>query len=260
ALKSVYPVSISADDVLNEAGGMDRVTADDVKAAVMADADEAYTKREELLTPDGMRQLERRVVLSVLDRKWREHLYEMDYLKEGIGLRAMAQRDPLVEYQHEGYDLFTAMMDAIKEESVGFLYNLEVQVKQAEAEVSAAPAAEQQPEAAAIETTQPVEAPAVETAPADHPEKKAAPVLTGAGLDEPRRQVPLSFSGPSESEGAGLSDADPAASAQKARRTLHNEAQASHKDGQTFPGAKPNAPCPCGSGKKYKMCHGKNEA
>jgi preprotein translocase subunit SecA len=75
-----------------------------------------------------MRELERRVVLSVLDRKWREHLYEMDYLQEGIGLRAMAQRDPLVEYQREGYDLFNAMMDGIKEESVGFLFNVDVQV------------------------------------------------------------------------------------------------------------------------------------
>jgi preprotein translocase subunit SecA len=69
-------------------------------------------------------------VLSVLDRKWREHLYEMDYLREGIGLRAMAQRDPLVEYQREGYDMFNAMMDGIKEESVGNLFNLEVQVQE----------------------------------------------------------------------------------------------------------------------------------
>ena len=75
-----------------------------------------------------MRELERRVVLSVLDRKWREHLYEMDYLQEGIGLRAMAQRDPLVEYQREGFNMFAAMMDAIKEESVGYVFNLEVQV------------------------------------------------------------------------------------------------------------------------------------
>ena len=77
------------------------------------------------------RELERRVILSVLDRKWREHLYEMDYLRDGIGLRAMAQRDPLIEYQREGYDLFTAMMDSIKEETVGYLFNVEVQVQQA---------------------------------------------------------------------------------------------------------------------------------
>src|SRR4029450_7652905 len=80
---------------------------------------------------EAMREFERKVVLSVLDRKWREHLYEMDYLQEGIGLRAMAQRDPLVEYQREGFDLFSSMMDAIKEESVGYLFNLEVQVEQA---------------------------------------------------------------------------------------------------------------------------------
>ena len=85
-----------------------------------------------------MRELERRVLLSVLDRKWREHLYEMDYLREGIGLRAYSQRDPLVEYQREGFDMFSAMMDGIKEESVGFLFNLEVQVEE-EQPAAAAP-------------------------------------------------------------------------------------------------------------------------
>jgi preprotein translocase subunit SecA len=90
-----------------------------------------------------MRELERRVLLSVMDRKWREHLYEMDYLQEGIGLRAMGQRDPLVEYQREGFDMFNAMMEAIKEESVGFLFNVEVKTEQPTAAVPApAPAAD----------------------------------------------------------------------------------------------------------------------
>ena len=75
-----------------------------------------------------MRELERRVVLSVIDRRWQDHLYEMDYLKDGIGLRAMAQRDPLVEYQREGFAMFQNMMGAIREETVGFLFNLEVEV------------------------------------------------------------------------------------------------------------------------------------
>src|SRR5664279_4876249 len=97
---------------------------------IVADAQAAYDQREEELGEEVTRELERRVLLSVLDRKWREHLYEMDYLQEGIGLRAMAQRDPLVEYQKEGFDMFSAMMDAIKEESVGFLFNLEVQVEE----------------------------------------------------------------------------------------------------------------------------------
>jgi len=64
----------------------------------------------------------------VIDRRWRDHLYEMDYLKDGIGLRAMAQRDPLIEYQREGYTMFQAMMGMIREESVGFIFNLDVQV------------------------------------------------------------------------------------------------------------------------------------
>jgi preprotein translocase subunit SecA len=97
---------------------------------VEANAQEAYDRREAELTPDNMREIERRVVLSVLDRKWREHLYEMDYLREGIGLRAMAQRDPLVEYQREGYDMFNSMMDGIKEESVGNLFNLQIEFQE----------------------------------------------------------------------------------------------------------------------------------
>ena len=79
-----------------------------------------------------MRQLERNVLLDVIDRKWREHLYEMDYLKEGIGLRAMAQRDPLVEYQREGFDMFIGMLDGLKEESVGFLFNVQVEAAPAQ--------------------------------------------------------------------------------------------------------------------------------
>ena len=95
-----------------------------------SEAHHAYDAREASVGEETMRELERRVILSVLDRRWREHLYEMDYLQEGIGLRAMAQRDP-VEYQREGFDLFNAMMEAIKEEAVGYLYNVEVQVEPA---------------------------------------------------------------------------------------------------------------------------------
>ncbi|MFT4306382.1 MAG: preprotein translocase subunit SecA, partial [Microbacterium sp.] len=127
-LRQIFPVSITSEDVIDEAGGLTRVTREQLIDELTSDAKIAYVAREEELGSDIMRQLERRVVLSVLDRKWREHLYEMDYLKEGIGLRAMAQRDPLVEYQREGYQLFQAMNEAIKEESVGFLFNLEVKV------------------------------------------------------------------------------------------------------------------------------------
>ncbi len=139
-LKGIYPVSITAEDVIEEAGGQNRLTTDMLLKELSSDIHLAFTAREEELTPDIMRQLERRVVLSVLDRKWREHLYEMDYLKEGIGLRAMGQRDPLVEYQREGYHLFQAMNEAIKEESVSYLFNLEVKVQQPEGADGQAPA------------------------------------------------------------------------------------------------------------------------
>ena len=94
-------------------------SASELEEAFVADAEAAYDRREEQLGADVMRELERRVLLTVLDRKWREHLYEMDYLREGIGLRAMAQRDPLVEYQREGGDMFNQMMEAFMEEVVG---------------------------------------------------------------------------------------------------------------------------------------------
>ncbi|MFJ3956427.1 preprotein translocase subunit SecA [Arthrobacter sp. NPDC090010] len=132
-LKTLYPMTLSQKDVFEEVGGKSGVTSNFLKEEILSDARLAYESREGQLGEENMREFERRVVLSVIGRKWQEHLYEMDYLKEGIGLRAMAQRDPLVEYQREGYTLFQAMMGAIREESVGFLFNLEVEVTDAPA-------------------------------------------------------------------------------------------------------------------------------
>ena len=130
ALKTLYPISLTLDEAIEQAGGdKSDLTREFLLEELVADAQAAYDQREEDLGAEVMRELERRVLLSVLDRKWREHLYEMDYLQEGIGLRAMAQRDPLVEYQREGFDMFAAMMDGVKEESVGFLFNLDVEVE-----------------------------------------------------------------------------------------------------------------------------------
>lgn len=126
-LKTLYPISITVDEVLSEAG-RGKITPAFIKKEVLSDAKIAYQRREEKLGEVAMRELERRVVLSVIDRRWRDHLYEMDYLKDGIGLRAMAQRDPLVEYQREGFALYQSMMGQIREEAVGFLFNLEVEV------------------------------------------------------------------------------------------------------------------------------------
>ena len=182
ALKGLYPISFTAEELLNEIGGASALDSEFLLDRILMDANLAYEKRESDLSSTVMRELERKILLSVLDRKWREHLYEMDYLQEGIGLRAMAQRDPLVEYQREGFDLFTAMMDAIKEELVSYLFNAEVQVKGDQVGAKGltptpAPVAQLQYSAAEIEPTTPG-------------------------------------------------------------------------------GTSKNAPCPCGSGKKYKRCHG----
>jgi preprotein translocase subunit SecA len=167
ALKNIYPVGISVEDVIEEAGGIVGVSQDMLIAELTADAQLAYDRREAQVGEEGMREVERRVVLSVLDRKWREHLYEMDYLQEGIGLRAMAQRDPLVEYQREGFLLFQAMTEAIKEESVGYLFNIEVQVQ---------------------------------TGPADgeDADSEGAPVVVAKGLDAPKEPGQLQYSAPTE--------------------------------------------------------------
>ncbi|CAB4543296.1 unannotated protein [freshwater metagenome] len=185
ALKTIYPISFTIDELVAKVGSRSGLDADFLTAAVVQDCKAAYEKREESLGAQVMRELERKVLLSVLDRKWREHLYEMDYLQEGIGLRAMAQRDPLVEYQREGFDLFSAMMDAIKEEIAGFLFNIEVTVEASSNEV------------------------------------------TGAGLEA--KSLPTS----------GL------------------QYTAADENGvKTTGDVSRNAPCPCGSGKKYKRCHG----
>jgi len=133
ALKTLYPVGIDYHELLHadDVGEADDLSREELLEALLADAENSYAAREaqvdETAGTGAMRELERGVLLSVLDRKWREHLYEMDYLKEGIGLRAMAQRDPLVEYQREGFDMFRGMLDGLKEESVGFLFNVAVE-------------------------------------------------------------------------------------------------------------------------------------
>jgi len=127
AFKQLFPISITVEDVIAEAGG-DRagLTGELITEMVTDDAKAAYKRREEEFGAEKMRDIERRVVLGVLDRRWREHLYEMDYLREGIGLRGYGQRDPLIEYQREGYDMFNTMMEGIKEDTVGFLFNLKI--------------------------------------------------------------------------------------------------------------------------------------
>ena len=133
-LKAIYPISFSFEELINEVGGISGLDGDFLAQRIVDDIVNAYDEREKNLGTEVTRELERKILLSVLDRKWREHLYEMDYLQEGIGLRAMAQRDPLVEYQKEGYELFSAMIEAMKEEMVGYLFNVEVKVEDTQVE------------------------------------------------------------------------------------------------------------------------------
>jgi preprotein translocase subunit SecA len=247
-LKTLYPTELTVDALVDEVGG-DRsgLTQDFLVERLTEDAHAAYDKREEQLGSEVMRELERRVVLSVLDRKWREHLYEMDYLREGIGLRAMAQRDPLVEYQREGYDMFVTMMESIKEESVGFIFNLDVQVEQFQPQ---GPQLDETPQQ--LPTIQGVRAVERRSTRADEllvpnapvaevpPRPQDQPRVQAKGLSAAKRPSRLSYSAPTV-------DGD--------------DEVATHADAGTdgeleYAGTPRNAPCPCGSGKKYKRCHG----
>ncbi|MFF5344134.1 preprotein translocase subunit SecA [Streptomyces althioticus] len=178
AFKQLYPVSVTVEELEEAAGDRAGLTAEFISESIKDDIRAQYEAREAQLGSEIMRELERRVVLSVLDRKWREHLYEMDYLQEGIGLRAMAQKDPLVEYQREGFDMFSAMMDGIKEESVGYLFNLEVQV-------------EQQVEEVPVEDAKPT----ADLEKQDAVPAQARPEIRAKGLDAPQRRN-LHFSAP----------------------------------------------------------------
>jgi preprotein translocase subunit SecA len=265
ALKQLYPVGVTIAQVVDEAGGeKSHLSREVLTEAIQADAHAAYERREEELTPDVMREFERRVVLSVLDRKWREHLYEMDYLREGVSLRGYGQRDPLIEYQREGYDMFTTMMDGIKEESVASLFNLQVQVQEnpiiAEADavngsaalapgLTAVPAAPQDApprQGRPQRQTQPMR-PAAQRPQGQHRRQAeqedgddaALPAGLARGVARPQRAGQLSYSAPDED-----------ASGQAAHRTTGPATTAEYAN------VGRNAPCPCGSGKKFKVCHG----
>ncbi|QQU82981.1 preprotein translocase subunit SecA [Corynebacterium riegelii] len=138
ALESLYGPTVSAQQLIDgtEYGRAGEITSQQLRQALVDDALAQYDKLEENVSAIGgesqMRNIERMVILPIIDTKWREHLYEMDYLKEGIGLRAMAQRDPLVEYQKEGGDMFNAMNEAVQEETVRQLFMMRKQFEQPE--------------------------------------------------------------------------------------------------------------------------------
>jgi preprotein translocase subunit SecA len=258
ALRTLYPIAVTGAEVEAQAGGSRAALSREfLREEILADARAAYEAREEELGADTLRELERRVILSVLDRKWREHLYEMDYLRDGIGLRAMAQRDPLVEYQREGFDLFRAMMDSIQEETVGLLFNLEVTVN-AESEADELDegldegleepgqgAGEEPGDGAAASS--PAGAPAA--APPAAPRPARAPVGAAAGVGA-QSGHPMA-----DLKAAGLGPRRPDR-VQYIAPSETGEATVVGASASEFAGVGRNAMCPCGSGKKFKRCHG----
>jgi preprotein translocase subunit SecA len=196
-VREIYPTSLKLEDFDQESATPEAVTD-----AFLDDAQETYRKREEELGSEALREIERLVLLSVIDNRWREHLYEMDYLQEGIGLRAVGQRDPLVEYQREGFDMFVQMQETIKEDFARYIFHVE----------------------------------------AVREDEQQAP----RRMRQERRQIPMAQmqATPAEVEvdGQGHPPAE--------REGVIVQQARSEKIPR-------NAPCPCGSGKKYKQCHGR---
>jgi preprotein translocase subunit SecA len=182
-------------------------STNEVYDLVMADASAHYSRRESELGPDVLRQIERQVMLSIIDQRWREHLEEMDYLQEGINLRAMGQKDPLTEWQREGYDMFGQMMTGIAQDFVRYVMHVQV-------------VHEEQP---AVQVKN-----LVETSSDDFDDDGFTTAALAGGDVDPEMLRPT---------------------AEEVRRPVV-------KDANDWSNTPRNAPCPCGSGRKYKLCHG----
>jgi len=191
-LKTFWPAQVES------AALFDCRDTDDMYDVVMADASAYYERRETELTPTVMRDVERQVMLRIIDQRWREHLEEMDYLQEGINLRAMGQKDPLSEWQREGYEMFGSMMKGIAQDFVRYVMHVQV-VRNDAPDI-------------AVKNVQQTKSDAPAPMPTDLPAAPAAPAPT------------------------------------KQQTVVKDE----------FSKTPRNAPCPCGSGKKFKMCHGAN--
>ncbi len=254
AIASVYPIAVeqeAAKDAVAKLKGDKAVEA--LKELIVSDAKDQYSEFENKLGSEGLRQLERRVVLAVLDRKWREHLYEMDYLKDGIGLRGMGQRDPLVEYQREGYQMYNSMIEAIKEETIQLLFHVDIdRVAMTEDESTESDEDEAVNAAEAVMGLDGEAAATGESAPSEPETDDEAEKTTIDELaDEQKNEKGIVGMQP-------ISHAEGKVPANK--RPKSEELHSPWADGRTFPGTGKNAQCPCGSGRKYKMCHGQNEA
>jgi preprotein translocase subunit SecA len=213
-MSSLYDTEVTVDELREDLGEISR---ESLSEEFQDDARDAYTAKEEEMTPELMRELERFVILQVVDQRWREHLDAMDYLREGVHLRAMAQKDPLVEYRHEGHIMFEALGAAIREEVVLTLFHAQL-------------------------------------APEEADELQRAQEAAGANGDG-LQYAHESLAGAEAIAAAGGGTA--------ATATLAMSGGGSTTAGAPRPIVKSerenigrNDPCWCGSGKKFKKCHG----
>jgi len=176
---------------------------------------EGYEAKEESIGAETLREIERRVMLSIIDQHWREHLYEMDYLREGINLRAMGQRDPLAEWQREGFDMFEAMMGGIEDDFVRYVSHLQV----------------------VTETEPQTQVRNLQYSAAEDPV---------AGSDSMRAAASAAPAAELALEGGGMGGGTAVAEAEVTNTPVRVD---------KTPGR--NEPCYCGSGKKFKLCHGR---
>ncbi|HEX6337205.1 MAG TPA: preprotein translocase subunit SecA [Jiangellaceae bacterium] len=272
-LRTLYPVTLSIAELEQEAGGRDKLTSEFLTSPLIDDAKNAYDQREFEFGREVIREVERRVLLRVLDTKWREHLYEMDYLREGIGLRAFAQKQPLVEYQREGFDMFAGMMEGIKEESVRLLLNHEIEIQRQGEDgptmiVLKGLAEARRPQqleytAPSVDGGERVQRRVESGAGGAHKANRAARRKAGTPARPAAAGTRQSAAGAAGAAGAAaptgvvapggdVSTTTPAPASAVASTATNVKPSA----GLDFGDVPRNAPCPCGSGRKYKRCHG----
>ncbi|MGZ4759376.1 MAG: preprotein translocase subunit SecA, partial [Acidimicrobiales bacterium] len=205
-IQSYWPTETTVDDLAAF------TSTDELYERLMGEASAYYEAREQEFGAEAMREIERQVMLQIIDQRWREHLYEMDYLQEGINLRAMGQKDPLVEWQREGFQMFGQMMQAVAQDFVKYILHAQVAVADQEA---------QEAQLGNVEYTAPSD-------PSEAPSTMAAAARAQAqleGVDAPPEVVE-----------------EPVTQAPVVKSEWDKTPR--------------NAPCPCGSGKKFKLCHG----
>ncbi|MCU0309444.1 MAG: preprotein translocase subunit SecA [Acidimicrobiales bacterium] len=205
---SIWPTTTTADELRGSC-----VTTDDLYERLMGEATAHYEAREAEFGSDAMREVERQVMLRIIDQKWREHLYEMDYLQEGINLRAMGQKDPLVEWQREGFEMFGSMMQGIATDFVTYVMHAQVAVA----------------EKPTLDTPRPIQ-----------------DVMYSAPVDPSEAPSTLAEAARAQAAAEGL-EAPPEAVEDVVQKPVVKS---------EFDKTPRNAPCPCGSGKKFKLCHG----